>query len=203
MLVNLTSGPAAEARAMAARDLPYLDGAILSPAPAVGTATAAILVGGDRSLFDRVGPVLRVLAPTTVFVGDDPGAAAAYETALLGLFAMSVGGLVHAFALAAAEGIAPGSFAPLAKPIAGLLTEQIDRFAGQLAEGRFPASISSIASMSSTLGHLVSSADSHKLDSAALRALRSIADRAVDAGDGDRGYAALTRSLGIPSPGAD
>ncbi|MFI1990612.1 NAD(P)-dependent oxidoreductase [Actinoplanes sp. NPDC020271] len=192
VLVNLTSGRPAEARDLAARDLPYLDGAILSPAPAIGTPAATILCSGPPDLFEQAGPVLRDLAPTTVLVGADPGAAAAYETALLDLFAMSVGGLVHAFAMADAEGIAPRSFAPLAKPMAGLLTEQIDRFAEQLTEGRFPAAISSVASMSSTLEHLVDAADGHDLDSGALRALRAIAARAVAAGHGDSGYAALS-----------
>ncbi len=195
VLVNLTSGHAAQARATAERDLPYLDGAILSPAPAIGTPAASILCAGPRALFERAHPVLGEFAANTIYAGSDPGAAAAYDTALLDLFATSVGGLVHAFAMAAAEGIDPRRFAPLAKPIAGLLTEQIDRFADQLAEKRFPASISSIASLASTTGHLVEAADAHGIDAAALRALRDLADRAVAAGHGDSGYAALSRAL--------
>ena len=152
-LVNLTSGHSGEARAMAAwageRGIGYLDGAILTPAPTIGTTAATILYSGPRPVFDDSRATLDTLGGAAIHLGDDIGAAAAYEMALLDLFAMSVGGLAHAFALATAEGIPPAAFARFAKGIWTLLPDMIDRFAGQLAERRFPGSTSSIATGSS------------------------------------------------------
>ncbi|BCJ46978.1 6-phosphogluconate dehydrogenase [Actinoplanes ianthinogenes] len=199
VLVNLTSGHAGEARDMAAwaaeRSLPYLDGAILTPAPTIGTPAASILYSGPESLFERIRPVSASLAPNTRFVGTDPGAAAGYEIALLDLFATAVGGVAHAFALAAAEKIEPRAFAPLARGIGGLLTDQIDRFAEQLTEGRFPAPISNLASMSSTMEHLIEATAASGLDDGPLRALATIVGRAIAAGHGDQGYARLTGAM--------
>lgn len=195
-LVNLTSGHPGEARAMgvwaAERSVPYLDGAILTPAPTIGTSSASILCSGPRPVFERSRPVLRALADSTMFVGEDYGTAAGYETALLDLFATAVGGVAHAFAMATAENIDPQAFALLAKGMGSLLTDQIGRFAGQLGEGHFPATVSSIASLSSTTDHIIEAADAHGIDAGPLRALQAIMGRAIADGHGGQGYAKLT-----------
>lgn len=198
-LVNLTSGHSSEARAMGAwaaeHSVSYLEGAILTPAPTIGTSSASILCSGPRPVFDRSRPILQTLAASTMFVGEDHGAAAGYETALLDLFATAVGGVAHAFAMATAENIAPQAFALLAKGIGGLLTEQIDRFADQLGEGHFPATVSSIASLSSTTEHIIEAAGVHGIDAGPLRALQAIMGRAVAAGHGDDGYPKLAQLI--------
>ena len=198
-LVNLSSGHSGQARAMAewaaARGIDYLDGAILTPAPAIGTPATTILYGGPGPLFERCRPVLAAFGGRTVHLGDDPGRPAAYEMALLDLFAMAVGGLAHAFALAGAEGVAPADFARFAKGIAGILPEMADRFAEQLDDGAFPASTSSIASAASAIAHVRHAAEAHGIDSAALLAVQALIDRAVAAGHGGESYARLARLL--------
>src|SRR3982751_3538322 len=81
-LVNLTSGHSGEARAMAAwageRDIPYLDGAILTPAPTIGTRSASILYCGPHPVFERSRTTLETLAGATIYLDDDCGTAAAY-----------------------------------------------------------------------------------------------------------------------------
>src|SRR5439155_17047951 len=130
------------------------------------------------------------------------------EMALLDLFAMSVGGLAHAFALATAEGIPPAAFARFAKGIWTLLPDMIDRFAGQLAERRFPGSTSSIASAGSAIAHVSDAAAARGIDTAPLRAVHAIIDRAIAAGHGGESYARLAQflaeagsnhAIGVPS----
>ncbi|MEU7575306.1 NAD(P)-binding domain-containing protein [Micromonospora sp. NPDC049240] len=198
-LVNLSSGHAAEARAMAdlaaRRGIDYLDGAILTPAPTIGTPAAMILYSGPHALYQRHRTLLDAFGGTGIHLGDDVGGAAAYETALLDLFAMSVAGLAHAFALAVAEGIAPAAFARFAKGIGGLLPDLTDRFAAQLAAGQFPAEVSSIASAASALSHVRAAAAVHGIDAAPLEAVHHIIDRAVAAGHGGDSYARLAQQL--------
>jgi 3-hydroxyisobutyrate dehydrogenase-like beta-hydroxyacid dehydrogenase len=198
-LVNLSSGHGGEARAMAdwaaQRDINYLDGAILTPAPTIGTPTATILYSGPRPLFDRSRAPLETFGGTSVHLGDDIGIASAYEMALLDLFTMSVGGLAHAFALAIAENIEPAAFARFAKGIGGLLPGMADRFADQLAAGRFRADVSSIASAGSAVAHVRAAAAARGIDATPLQAVQEIIGRATAAGYGGDSYARLAQFL--------
>lgn len=198
-LVNLSSGHAAEARAMASwaaqRGIDYLDGAILTPAPTIGTPAATILYSGPHSLFDRSRALLEGFGGTSVYLGGEIGIASAYEIALLDLFTMTVGGLAHAYALATAEGIEPAAFARLAKGIGGLLPDMADRFADHLAAGRFPADVSSIGSAGSAVAHVIEAAAARGIDTTPLQALQRIIGRAITAGHGGDSYARLAQLL--------
>ncbi|MFF4397833.1 NAD(P)-dependent oxidoreductase [Streptomyces sp. NPDC001480] len=195
VLVNLGSGEPAQARSLArwadGHGIRYLDGAILSPTPAIGTPSAAVLYSGKAEVYEVVRNVVAAIGGTGGYVGADPGRAVAHEVALLDLFATSVNGLAHAFALAGAEGIAPGELAPYAAGIGGLLTEMAPRWAEQLAAGRFPGERSTVASAATALSHLVGTAAGHGLDLGALASAKRAADRLVTAGHGDDGLARL------------
>ncbi|MEU4401213.1 NAD(P)-dependent oxidoreductase [Micromonospora orduensis] len=197
--VNLSSGHAAEARDMAGwaaqRGVNYLEGAILTPAPTIGTPAATILYSGPRVLFDDSLPWLESFGGSSAYLGADAGTAAAYEMALLDLFTMSVGGLAHAYALAITEGIPPTAFARFARGIGGLLPDMVDRFAGQLTSGTFAADVSTIASARSAVAHVRDAAVARGVDPAPLQAVQSIIERAIAAGHGDDSYARLVQSL--------
>ncbi|TQL98442.1 3-hydroxyisobutyrate dehydrogenase-like beta-hydroxyacid dehydrogenase [Actinoallomurus bryophytorum] len=198
-LVNLTSGHSDEARAMAVwageREIPYLEGAILTPAPTIGTPSASILYCGPEPVFTRSRTTLETFSPSGIYLGDDYGTAAAYEMALLDLFAMTIGGLAHSFAMATTEGITPTAFARFAKGIGNLLPDMIDGFAGQLLEGRFPGNTSSIASAGSAITHVAEASEARGMDTGPLHAVQAIIDRAITAGHGHDGYPRLAQIL--------
>ncbi|MGN5378032.1 NAD(P)-dependent oxidoreductase [Streptomyces lasalocidi] len=161
-LVNLTSGEPAQARQMSrwasSHGIGYLDGAILTPTPAMGTPSATVLFSGAHDVHEAVQETMAATGGTTVRLGDDPGLASAYEVALLDIFATSVNGIAHAFALASAEGIEPERFAAFATGIGGLLPEMIQRFAQQIRSGRYPGDRSTIASAASGITHIINTA---------------------------------------------
>jgi 3-hydroxyisobutyrate dehydrogenase-like beta-hydroxyacid dehydrogenase len=198
-LVNLTSGEPAQARQMSlwasSRGIDYLDGAILTPTPAIGTPSATVLFSGARDVYEAVQETMAAMGGTAVHLGDDPGQASAYEVALLDIFATSVNGIVHAFALASAEGIEPERFATFATGIGGLLPEMIKRFAQQIQTGRYPGDRSTIASAASGITHIINTATSHGIDVGMLTAAKSIIDHAVTDGYGPEGLARLTTIL--------
>ncbi|MFC7327910.1 NAD(P)-dependent oxidoreductase [Marinactinospora rubrisoli] len=205
-LVNLGSSEPAEARAMAQwaahRGIEYLDGAILTPTPTIGTPAAGFLYSGPRSCYDAVRPVLAALGGTGSYLGADHGLASAYEVALLDLFATAVHGIVHAFALASAEGIEPEKFAPFATGIGALLPEMITRQARQIQTGEFPGERSTIASASAGITHIINAATGHGIDVGALTAAKDAIDRAIAAGHGSDGLARLATVLrdgGLPA----
>ncbi|WDZ85200.1 NAD(P)-dependent oxidoreductase [Micromonospora cathayae] len=198
-LVDLTSGRPDTARHLARwaddQGVDLLAGAILTPTPTIGTPAATILCSGSRSAFDTSLPALTALGGQPTYLGTDPGSAAAYDVALLDLFATTVSGLTHALALASAEGLAPAAFARYASGMGGMLGEMAGRFAEQLDAGHFPGDRSTIASASSGINHVIEVAETHGLDTGVLRAARRVIDRAVTAGHGQDGLARLARCL--------
>ena len=198
-LVNLTSGEPAQARQMSSwassRGIDYLDGAILTPTPAIGTPAATVLFSGARDICEAVQGTMAAIGGTAVHLGDDPGQASAYEVALLDIFTTSVCGIVHAFALTSAEGIEPERFAVFATGIGELLPEMITRFARQIQTGRYPGDRSTIASAASGITHIVNTATSHGIDVGMLAAAKGIIDQAVADDYGPEGLARLTTVL--------
>ncbi len=87
----------------------YLDGAIMTPAPTIGSPGGVFLYAGPEPLYGEHRPVLDALGGSHTHLGEDIGRAAAYDVALLDLFWTSMTGYVHALALARAEGSRPGS----------------------------------------------------------------------------------------------
>ncbi|MEU7876201.1 hypothetical protein [Dactylosporangium sp. NPDC049140] len=201
VLVNLGSGHAGEARATAAwaaaRGLGYLDGAILTPAPAIGSPTATILYSGQSARFEAHAAVLRCFTPNTVYLGPDPATAAAYEMALLDLFTTATGGLLHAFALALAAGLDLDLFARFAGGAGALLPEMARRYARNLAEDTYPGTPSSLGSARTAIAHVAAAAADLGVGPGPLPALRALFERAVAAGHGADGYARLARLLAV------
>ena len=93
----------------------YLDGAIMTPTPTIGTPAASVLYSGPESIFKVHQPTLASLGGTTSYLGADRGRAAAYDVALLDLFWTSMSGYAHALALATAENIPAKEFAIYAR----------------------------------------------------------------------------------------
>jgi 3-hydroxyisobutyrate dehydrogenase-like beta-hydroxyacid dehydrogenase len=198
-LVDLTSGPPHEAERTAAwatgRGAGYLGGAVLTPAPSIGTPAAAVLYSGSEEVHAELREALGALGGTARYVGAAPGRAGAYEMALLDLFATAVHGVVHGFALAAAEGIPAGELAPLAAGIGSLLPEMITRFARQIDVGRHPGDPSTIGSARAGIRHVLGSAAAHGLDVGALGAARDLLERSIRAGHADQGLSRLAVDL--------
>ncbi|MEU8049239.1 NAD(P)-dependent oxidoreductase [Micromonospora haikouensis] len=198
-LVDVTTASPDAARGLAqwaaARGIDLVKGAILTPTPSIGTQAAGVLYCGSRPAFDACLPILAAFGGTPAYLGEDPGAAAAYDVALLDLFATTVSGLTHAFALASAEGIAPRSFARYAAGIAPMIGEMAGRFADQLTDGRFPGERSTVTSAASGIAHVIEAADLHGIDTGALRAAQAVIDRVIANGHGGDGLARLAQAL--------
>lgn len=199
LLVNLTADSPDRARQLAdwAGDhgIDYLDGAIMTPTGTIGTPAASVLYSGPRHLYDDHLPTLQAIGGAATHLGTDPGRAAAHEVALLDLFWTSMSGLVHAFALARAEGILAGDLAPYAGGIGRLLPDIATGMAAELDAGVHPGADSNITSAAAGMDHIIHTTEQHGIDAAVLRAVRALAQRAIDAGRGDEGFGLLADVL--------
>jgi hypothetical protein len=81
--------------------------------PLIGGPEAMLLYSGSPAAFKAHQPTLTHLGAST-YLGADPGLAALYDLALLGVMWSALAGFYHAVALVGTEQIEATAFAPLA-----------------------------------------------------------------------------------------
>ncbi|MET8729428.1 NAD(P)-binding domain-containing protein [Streptomyces parvus] len=199
VLVNLTSDTPARSRQTAAwaakHSLSYLDGAIMVPVDVVGSAEALVFHSGDRAAFAAHEDTLKALGEPATFLGEDHGLAAAYDMAMLDFFYGAMGGLVHAFALARAEGIEPASLAPYLTTITGILPPIVEYTAEEAGSGAYPANGANLGMMAASVDHILHTAKDRGLDVSQLAGLKSLTDRAIAQGRGPGSWSSLVEVI--------
>ncbi|MFD4590285.1 NAD(P)-dependent oxidoreductase [Streptomyces rubiginosohelvolus] len=199
VLVNLTSDTPARSRQTAAwaakHSLAYLDGAIMVPVDVVGSADALVFHSGDRAAYAAHEDTLKALGEPATYLGEDHGLAAAYDMAMLDFFYGAMGGLVHAFALARAEGIEPASLAPYLTTITGILPPIVEYTAAEAGSGAYPANGANLGMMAASVDHILHTAKDRGLDVAQLAGLKSLTDRAIAQGRGPGSWSSLVEVI--------
>jgi 3-hydroxyisobutyrate dehydrogenase-like beta-hydroxyacid dehydrogenase len=196
-LVNLSSDTPDASRAAAAwaaeHGADFLTGGVMVPAPAIGRPGASAFYSGHRAVFERHEPVLSVLAEPR-YLGADPGLAQLFYQAHLDVFLTALSGILHATALVAAHGVAPGEFLPGALAmVTGIpaLVGDGSALAEQLAAGQHPGTLSTTLMMGATAEHILRTSEKAGVDLDLPRAVRSHYERAIAAGHGTRNWTAL------------
>ncbi|MFH8608358.1 NAD(P)-dependent oxidoreductase [Streptomyces sp. NPDC018029] len=203
LLVNLTSDTPERAREAAAwaeaLGVDYLDGAVMVPAPMIGTPEALIFHSGTRSAYEKYEPTLKALGGRTAYVGEDHGLAAVHDLAVLDFFWMAMHGLVHGFALAATEGVRAAALAPYVKVLADLLADMVDGTAADLDSGKFPGDLDNLTVEAANVRHIVRAAEHRGLDAAALRGVLTAADRSIALGHGADNWTSIVEGIRDPA----
>ncbi|MET9444488.1 NAD(P)-binding domain-containing protein [Streptomyces sp. NPDC006610] len=199
-LVNLSADTPDRARDTAdwaaRHGVRYLDGAIMTPTPSIGTPDAVFLYSGPADVYEEHRPVLDVLGGSHTHLGEDVGRAAAYDVALLDVFWTSMAGYAHALAVARAEGVTARELTPYAQGIAAILPPLMEEFAGDVDSGTYSGELNPITSAASTMSHIVHASESHGIDASVMRAIEGQARRVVALGHGTDGYLRVTELLG-------
>jgi 3-hydroxyisobutyrate dehydrogenase-like beta-hydroxyacid dehydrogenase len=109
LLVQLTTGTPQDARAGEAwaheHQAEYLDCAITGSPSTIGTPSAHILVSGREAVFQKAGPILRVLASNLDYKGESIGLASAWDMVLIMRYYGMFLSLFHSVQICQAEGI--------------------------------------------------------------------------------------------------
>ncbi|QDQ13772.1 NAD(P)-dependent oxidoreductase [Streptomyces spectabilis] len=201
-LVNLTSDTPERAREAAAwaaaSGIDYLDGSVMVPTPVIGTPDALLFHAGPRAAYDKHEQTLRALGGHTTYVGEDHGLAAVYDLSLLDYFWTTMSGLVHAFALAAADGVPAAAVAPFIKANAGLVTSIVDEMAQEIDSGSYPGAEANLAMEVAGIDHIVHTAERRGLDASVLRAVNTVARRGIELGHGADNWTATVEAVRKP-----
>lgn len=201
-LVNLTADAPDRARRTAAwaadHGIDYLDGSVMTPAATIGRPEAVFLYSGPEEVYAAHRATLASLGGTATYVGSDPGRAAAYDVALLDIFWTAMNGIVHAFALARAERITAGELVPFTQGILEVASEVAPDLAEDIDGGHYPGDDSTLVSNAAGMEHIIHAAQAHGIDTRVLTAAKALADRAINAGHGEDGFASLVEVLTKP-----
>ncbi|WP_410644868.1 NAD(P)-dependent oxidoreductase [Amycolatopsis sp. lyj-346] len=191
---NLTSGSPEQAAEAAgwfgAREAGYLDGAIMTTPEGVGSAEVMFLYSGPRPVFDAHEQVLAALGDP-VYLGADPGRAALYDAALLGLMWSAMAGWLHGATLVGAEKTPAAEFTPVAVRWLGTVNRFLTRYADQVDEGRYPGADATVDVQVAAIGHLIHAAEARGVDNALPELLKSMMERVSAAGHGSDSFASL------------
>ncbi|MGW7363413.1 NAD(P)-dependent oxidoreductase [Streptomyces sp. NPDC054841] len=199
VLVNLTSDTPERSRETAAwaaeRSIAYLDGSVMVPTPVIGTPDALLFHSGSRDVFDRYESVLKALGGKTVFVGTDPGLAALYDLSLLDFFYGSMSGLVHAYALATADGVKAADITPYLSTIVQILPPIAEYTAANIDAGTYPGAQANLGMMAAGVDHILHAARTRGLDASHLESIKAVADRAIAKGHGADDWASTVEAV--------
>ncbi|MFH8978318.1 NAD(P)-dependent oxidoreductase [Streptomyces sp. NPDC017890] len=199
-LVNLSADTPDRARDTAEwagrHGIRYLDGAIMTPAPTIGTPDAVFLHSGPEELYREHRPVLAALGGTHTHLGEDTGRAAAYDVALLDIFWTATAGYTHALAVARAEGITGAELAPFAQGIAAILPSHFTELAADTDAGTYSGEVNPITSAASTMAHVVHASEAHGIDASVMRVIEGQARRVIALGHGTDGFTRVAEVIG-------
>ncbi|MFF5159011.1 NAD(P)-dependent oxidoreductase [Streptomyces sp. NPDC000348] len=166
----------------------YLDGAIMTATPSIGTDDAVFLYSGPAGVYDEARPVLDALGGSHTHLGEEIGRAAAYDIALLDIFWTAMAGYTHALAVARAEGVTATELAPFAQGIAAILPPLFTEFAADTDAGTYSGELNPITSAASTMAHVVHASEAHGIDAGVMRVIEGQARRVIARGHGGDGF---------------
>ncbi|WP_409059772.1 NAD(P)-dependent oxidoreductase [Streptomyces sp. SYP-A7185] len=202
VLVNLTSDTPERSREAAAwaaeHGIAYLDGAILVPVTVIGTADALLFHSGPRAVYERHESTLKVLGGNTVYLGEDHGLAAVYDNALLDFFWTSMYGLVHAFALAGADGVKGAELAPYMSALLSIFPAAVESTAVEVDSGEYPGDQAPLVTEAANVDHVIHASVHRGLDVEALNGIKAVLDRAIARGQGADGWTAIIEAIRTP-----
>ncbi|MBT2210215.1 NAD(P)-dependent oxidoreductase [Actinomadura sp. NEAU-AAG7] len=199
VLVNLTSGTPREARETAEwAGAGYLDGAILAVPEGIGK-DALVLYSGPRSAFEAHESALSSLGAGVTYLGDDHGLASLYDVSMLSLMWNILNGFLQSAALLGAAGVDASAFVPIATKGIETVTDWLPDYARQVDDGVYPAYDSTIDTHAAAMRHLVAESEALGVNAELPRLIQDLAGRAVAAGRGGDGYAALIEQFRKPA----
>ncbi|MDJ0464387.1 NAD(P)-binding domain-containing protein [Streptomyces sp. H27-C3] len=197
-VVNLTTGSPEQARETAVwaagHGFDYLDGAVMTTPPGVGSQASMFLYSGSPATFAVHRETLAALGDP-IDLGEDAGVACLYDISLLGLMWSTLSGWLHATALAGADGVSAGTFTPVATRWLGTVTHFMTAYAPQVDAGHYPGDDATLDVQRVAIDHLVHAGRQRGIAGALPELSQALIERAVADGHGGDSYARLVEQF--------
>ena len=193
-VVQLSTGTPKEAREaadwMTARDVTYLDGAILAGPNSIGTDDAQILLSGDETAYERAGNLLECLGGTVRYLGTNVRAASALDLAWLTTCYGRFIAIIHAASLCKSEDVGVDDFISLFPD-----NPDIQHYAKVIHEGSFHECTATLQVWGAALQRIQQQGGDANINTQIPDFVASFFNKAVDAGYGEENVMALVKVL--------
>jgi 3-hydroxyisobutyrate dehydrogenase-like beta-hydroxyacid dehydrogenase len=203
LLVQLTTSTPADARREAEwakrSGAQYLGGAILASPATIGTDRAKAFYSGPKHVFDQYRSWLQVLAPNSVYFGEDIGRAATMDHALLELSYGCLAVLFHSMALCEAGSVPINEFF---EHVTLFSNEFLAQRTSGIGSGTYPSGTATMHTFVSWAQQLVRTAEDAGVDTTVPAALLHGITRSVELGHGGDDYQALYEAFRQPESGS-
>lgn len=203
ILVNLTNGTPAQARAMAewaaGQGADYLDGGIMAVPPMIGRPEALILYSGAQEAFTAHEKALIALGRAQ-YLGADAGLAPLHDIALLtGMYGV-FSGVTHAFALAGSENVPAQKFLPLLTDWLGAVLTWLPDMARRIDTGDYKSNVGSNLDMqAAAFDNFIEASKQQGVSTELITPMLDLMRRGVSAGYGQADHASLVQLIKVPA----
>jgi 3-hydroxyisobutyrate dehydrogenase-like beta-hydroxyacid dehydrogenase len=197
-VVNLITGSPRQIRELgelvARAGAAYLSGTIQCYPSDIGREHATIVLGGSPDTWERQEQLIREIAGAAVYLGakvDMPNIVDAGSTG--GFFFSAMGACLEAVSYASREGVNVAAFRPFIRQALKLLPAQLDRLLDALEEQQFGTVDATIDIFSKSIDQFRAAYADVGAPDLLLAANHRRMREAIAAGDGDHGFAALSK----------
>lgn len=198
-IVQLSTGTPQDAREMAAvmqsRGALYLDGAILATPSQMGQPSTPVFLSGTEKAFKRSEAVLKILAGTLMYMGDAPGAAAAWDLAALSSMFGMMFGFFHGARIIEAEGLQVAALGNMISGISPVLGEMVKSTADDIQQEHFTSPQSSLEICALSFELMMRQAAESSIAAPFPEFALGLFNKARAAGYGDERLAAMMKVL--------
>ena len=173
----------------------YLDGAIMVFPSQIGTDQGCILVSGDSKAYEKAELILRLLAPATKYVGEDPGVASSLDEALLSVALGALVGVVNGAALCEASAASLKDYCELLDPYMTIVVGSVLKTAQKISDDDLEDTEASLGTWGATLEYMLETSSGAGISSEVPAFIQTLFDRAKDRGLAEHDVAALIEVL--------
>ncbi|OLT32367.1 oxidoreductase [Actinomadura sp. CNU-125] len=198
VLVNLTSGSPAKARAHERRanerGAEYLDGKLMGDPPYIGTPNVMIPVSGSGDAWAAHGPTLRGLG-TVAYHGPDAGAAAVEFMAQVAVSYELLVGYLHTLRLVQEEGVDVVEFAERVAVSIPAYPPLLTGMARAVKSGEYAPDLGPLRVQAALMDDMIDHRESVGVEAVRMREVKKLMDRRIADGHGDQGFSSLFELL--------
>lgn len=194
VLVNVTSGTPAQARAIAhwadERGAQHLDSKIMGDPPYVGTDQIMFPFSGSRTAFDAQAPILRALG-AIAYHGEDPGLAAVEFMGQVAASYEVLIGFLHTLRLVQAEGADVIDFSRRMAGTIAMFPTLLEGMGTAVERGVHPPDLGPLRVQAALMDDLIEHRESMGVEAVRMHEVKELMDRRIADGHGDEGFSSL------------
>ena len=198
-IIQLTTASVEQAQLMAewatAKQVDYLDGAIIAYPSGVGSAGCMFIIAGEEAAWARSEPIIRTLAPASRFMGRDVSVPASLDFALIFSSVASELAVIQGYHLLEDSEISAETYAAFVTPLfspgiaAGIRKKLLN-----IEQNDFGHADATINTWRTAIAHAGDAGKKPK-NTEFIASVKDILDSAIASGEGDKDISAVIRYM--------